>query len=277
MVVPTLIRMVSREHLYSDDDLRQAVMSARSWREVLRRLDLNPGSSAAKRSIRSHVEHLGLDTSHFTGQRRWTEAELIDAVAASRTWVEVQAVLGLSGGSSTSLLKGHAVRLGLAVGHFTGLAQAQTDGFLVPVPDLALLPRSGSMLAAAWFMLCGYEIAWPLEPCPHDLVVHREGTFSRVQVKTTRVWRDGSWQVGVTSSGRTPAPYDPDDLDYFFVIDGEFGYYLIPANVAAGRTGLSLRRYENFRVPSHPEAPSVQPTCAESGDTCNDDVSTATN
>jgi hypothetical protein len=103
---------------YSDEALIAAVAAARSWRGVLRELGLAATSAAAARSVKGHASRLGLDSSHFTGQRRWTEVDLASAVAESTSWSHVARRLGLSGGSTNALLKGHAVRLGLDSSHF---------------------------------------------------------------------------------------------------------------------------------------------------------------
>ncbi len=76
----------------------------------------------------------------------------------------------------------------------------------------------------------------------------------RVQVKTTTHYSKSGWMVAV---GRRPysvgntAPlvsYDPDVIDYFFIIDGDLNLYLIPSRVIAGRIGLLLRAYEEYIV-----------------------------
>jgi hypothetical protein len=112
------------------------------------------------------------------------------------------------------------------------------------------------MMAAAWFSLCGYEVSWPLEPCRYDLLATDGDRMLRIQVKTTRYWADGTWRVGLSTGGRHPDPYDPDDVDYFFVVDGDFEYYLIPVSVIAGRSAIFLAAYENFRL----SQPILQPT-----------------
>jgi hypothetical protein len=206
---------------YDDDDLAAAIKAAHSWRGVLRRLGLQATSSSAIRSVRQHAERLGLDASHFTGQRRWTHAQLSEAVAMSTSWVEVAVALGLSAGTSSTLLKGHAVRLGLDFSHFSH--RSATSRAEVPVmnPDNSNLPRAGGLLAATWFTLCGYEVSWPLEPCRYDLVVCDAQRALRVQVKTTRHHPHGGWVAGLLSGGRQRGTYDPDDIDYFFVINGD--------------------------------------------------------
>jgi hypothetical protein len=237
---------------YTDEQLVAAVETSRSWREVLRRLGLTATSAGAMRSVRGHAERLGLDFTHFTGQRRWTDQQLAEAVATSLTWVQVADRLGLSGGSSTTTLRGHAVRLGLDTSHLRRTPAGPPAGG--PRPQVAHLARAGSLLAAAWFELCGFAVSWPLEPCRYDLLVWRGSRAERVQVKTTTMRTGSSWLVRLSSSSRKDLrTYDPDDIDQFFVIDGDFNYYLVPVRVVGGLTAIQLSAYQEFRVPGGPD------------------------
>jgi hypothetical protein len=236
---------------YSDEALIAAVATARSWRGVLRELGLLATSAAAARSVRRNAARLGLDSSHFTGRRRWTEQALADAVAASTSWSAVAKRLGLSGGSSTSLLKGHALRLGLDASHF-GTAPVAAPVRANVQPDLAHLPRAGSLMAATWLTLCGYEISWPLEPARYDLVASRNGSLIRIQVKTSRRWGAGGWDVSLSTTSGGRRTYDPDDIDAFFVIDGDLEFYLIPVAAVGGRYSITLSRYTPFRLEQLP-------------------------
>jgi hypothetical protein len=221
----------------------------------MRALDLNSTSAGAIRIVRRHAVRLGLDTSHFRGKRRWSDAQLRHAVLESRSWDEVLVALGLSdnSGNVRTHVKGHAVRLGLDFSHL---------GSNVPVvskprgleTDLRHLRDAGTSLAAAWFMLCGYNVLLPIEPATYDLVVSMPGGLSRVQVKTTTHYSKNGWMISV---GRRPysirkdaplIPYDPDVIDYFFIIDGELSIYLIPSRVIAGRVSLLLRTYTRYIV-----------------------------
>ena len=240
---------------YSDDELRLAVAGARSWRGVLRDLGLQATSSQAVRSVRRNSERLGLDHGHFTGQRRWSEEQLREAVGSSRTWGQVAATLGLRGGSSNTALKGHAARLGIDASHISRPA-AVPPGVLPMDADVRRLSRAGEMIAAAWFTLSGHRVSWPQEPCRYDLVVERSGAFERVQVKTTILRRDRSWVVSLTSNSAADPLYDPEEIDYFFIVDGELECYLIPVATVGGLRSLNLSAYQHFRL----SRPTVQPT-----------------
>ena len=39
-------------------------------------------------------------------------------------------------------------------------------------------------------------------------------------------------------------PYDPDVIDYFFIVDGDLDMYLIPSRVIAGRVRSCCDTYE---------------------------------
>jgi PD-(D/E)XK endonuclease len=236
---------------YTDDALVAAVAGARSWRDVLRRLGLTGTSSAAIRSVQRHAGRLGLDSSHFTGQRRWTETDLARAVAGSTSWSQVTIRLGLAGGSTRSLLKGHALRMGLDSSHF-GTADVKAPARAEITPDLSNLPRAGSLMAATWLTLCGFEISWPLEPVRYDLVALRDGSLRRIQVKTCRRWHAGGWMVSLATTSGHLRTYDPDDIDDFFVVDGDLEFYLIPVAAVAGRYAITLSRYQAFRMEQVP-------------------------
>src|SRR5205809_171800 len=99
---------MTSQRSYDDAALAAAVADSRSWRGVLRALGLQATSAGALRSARRHADRMGLDYSHFTGQRRWNDAALVSAVADSRSWSQVARTLGLEGGSSHPVLRGHA-------------------------------------------------------------------------------------------------------------------------------------------------------------------------
>jgi hypothetical protein len=108
-----------------------------------------------------------------------------------------------------------------------------------------------------WFLLCGYNTSLPVEPAIYDLLVAMPGGIKRVQVKTTTFKQnENGWtvQVGRRSysvGNRAPrVPYDPDELDYFFILDGDLTMYLIPSRVIAGRVGILLHNYTEFIVGS---------------------------
>ena len=75
-----------------------------------------------------------------------------------------------------------------------------------------------------------------------------------MQVKTTTTKSTGNGTVTVSrrpySVGNLAPrmPYDPDVIDYFFIVDGDFDMYLIPSRVVAGRVAIQLRTYRKYLV-----------------------------
>lgn len=199
------------------------------------------------RSVRMHADRLGLDYGHFTGQRRWTDQQLIAAIAAARSWTQVADMLGLAGGSSTTTIRGHAARLGLETAHL-GAPRKQQPPVESMRPQAINLARAGSLLAAAWFELCGHAVSWPLEPYRYDLLVWIGPKAERIQIETTTVKQGASWTVWISNSGKQRTTYDPDEIDYFFVIDGDLDYYLIPVTAVGGLTAIRLSAYGSYKV-----------------------------
>lgn len=240
---------------WTDSQLAVAVAVSRSWRGLMRELGLSMTSAGTIQSVKRQVSRLGLDTSHFTGQRRWSDAQLRRAVADAYSWRELVLNLGLApgGGDERTRIKAHAIRLGLDLSRLD-LPQAHAGPESELEPDIRHLRDAGTMVAAMWFMLCGCNSAIPLEPATYDLLVSMPSGIKTVQVKTTtHKGRDG-WQVQV---GRRPyssgnqarlVPYDPDLVDFFFIVDGDLAMYLVPSRVIAGRVVVVLRNYSQYQV-----------------------------
>jgi hypothetical protein len=212
-------------------------------------------SAGSIRVVKRHVATLGLDTSHFTGQRRWSDAALKRAAAQCYSWNELLAAIGIDSrsGDGRIRVRAHARRLGLDLSHLTDQSQ-EKRGQPVPTPTLRNLREAATSLAACWFSLCGYSAAIPVEPTTYDLLISTPEGIRRVQVKTTTYKGKAGWQVVV---GRRPysvgnreplLPYDPDLIDWFFIVDGNLDIYLIPSQVIAGRVAILLRTYSKYVV-----------------------------
>ncbi len=191
---------------------------------------------------------LGIQYPHFRGQRSWTVDQLRDAAESATTWEEVADRLGLAGPNNVGSLRGHAARLGLPVAHLENPEMASV-GFGA-VPAMHNLGRAGALFAATWFTLAGYEVSWPLEPCRYDLAVRRDDEFRRVQVKTTRTREGAGWKVYLSNARGVRRTYSPEEIDDFFIIDGELNAYLMPLAVVGGLQAINLSAYERFRVPT---------------------------
>src|SRR5580700_6966601 len=94
---------------WADSQLISAVAKSRSWRGVMRELGLCVTSAGSIRIVKRRVALLGLDTSHFTGQRRWSDAQLRRALAHAYSWSELLSDLGLNGSADDrTRVKAHA-------------------------------------------------------------------------------------------------------------------------------------------------------------------------
>jgi hypothetical protein len=244
---------------WSDAQLVNAVTKSTNWRGVMRELGLGERatSAGAIRIVRRHASRLGLDTSHFRGKRRWSDAQLKHAISEGRSWNDVLTELGLSAnsGNAQGHIRGHAVRLGLDLSHLrAGHAAGQPAKISLLKPDLKYLRVAGPTMAATWFAVRGCAVSFPAEPALYDLLVDMPEGIRRVQVKTsTSLTKDG-WMVTV---GRHPnadakrghlAAYDPESIDLFFVVDGDFAMYLIPSRALAGRVRVLIRAYTKYVV-----------------------------
>ncbi len=124
------------------------------------------------------------------------------------------------------------------------------------------------MLASCWFVLCGFTTAIPLEPTIYDLLVSMPDAVKRVQVKTTTYNGKSGWQVAVgrrpysTGNRKRLVPYDPELIDYFFIVDGDLAMYLIPSQVIAGRVQILLRSYAGYIVGSAAGLMALRPSAA---------------
>jgi PD-(D/E)XK endonuclease len=240
---------------WSDSQLVSAVAASRSWRGVMRELGLCVTSAGSIQVVKRQVVRLGLDTSHFTGQRRWSDAQLKLAITNAYSWREVFTDLGMLGsGDDRTRVKAHAIRIGLDLSRLDGLDRDET---LRPVfnPNMKHLREAGTAIATMWFLLCGYNTSIPIEPALYDLLVAMPDGIKRVQVKTTTFNKNG-WLVRVgrrsySVGNRGPlVPYDPDLIDLFFILDGDLTMYVIPSRVIAGRVAILLHNYSEYVVGS---------------------------
>ena len=113
---------MGRPRTWTDDDLRAAVPLATSWRDLRNHLGLVGGGSTTDR-LRRRCAELELDVSHLPSRgespRRWTDQQLVEAVAAATSLKGVFDQLGLAvGGSAWQRMQDHVVRLGLDTSHW---------------------------------------------------------------------------------------------------------------------------------------------------------------
>ena len=144
------------------------------------------------------------------------------------------------------------MRLGLDLAHLVGPIASAAEPAEAK-PDLRYLRDAAPSVAASWLSLYGFNVAIPVEPAVYDLLVSTPEGIDRVQVKTTCFSKDG-WTVVV---GRRPysvgnrerrVPYDPELIDWFFILDGNLTIYLVPSRIIAGRVVILLHTYTKYIV-----------------------------
>ena len=147
------------------------------------------------------------------------------------------------------------MRLGLDLAHLKNPIPS-SQGPAEIKPDLRYLRDAATSIAASWFSLCGFNVAVPLEPAVYDLLVSMPEGVKRVQVKTTTCFSKDGWTVVVSrrpysvGNRERRVPYDPELIDWFFIVDGDLAIYLIPSRVIAGRVAILLHTYTNYIVGS---------------------------
>ncbi|MFF0311159.1 group I intron-associated PD-(D/E)XK endonuclease [Streptosporangium sp. NPDC004379] len=239
---------------WTDEELRTAVAQSRSWRGVLRAMGRNESSAGVVRGMQRRAEELRLDTSHFTGQRRWSEKQLRAAIDEAESWADVIKHLGLTdNGENRTAVRRHAARLDLDT---APLSERLPDRPSQGLAQLSNLRRSAEPLAVAWFELRGHSTAIPSNAQPYDFLAEIDGRLRRVQVKSTTYRDPGSrsWMVrvgrrvpGPTKNGPL-MPYTSEEIDMFFIVDGDLDLYLIPVEATRGSIALNLKKYEKYKM-----------------------------
>lgn len=220
---------VAGRRSYSDEQLLRAIRESHSWRGVLRALALTGTSSKAIDLLRRRADYLGADYQHFVRARGRTDSRIAETPASP--------------------------------------SEGSVDSALYGQPSLGRLRRAGPLLAAAWYTLSGHEVSWPLEPSRYDLLVTDDHHIRRVQVKTTTVRERGAWKVYLSTSSGGRRIYAPDEVDEFFIINGELDCYRVPLSAVSGLQAIHLRAYSRYRLHAfQPDGPAdVRPRRAAAG------------
>jgi hypothetical protein len=241
----------------SDEDLRIAVQNSHSWREVMRVLGYATTNGYLGEQLRLRATGLAIDYSHFSHRRHspWSVEALTTAIRNSTNWAGVAVELGVSPlhYQTLSSIKGHAARLGIETRHLANGRQVELPVPFTSNPDVRYLRQSANCVAMAWFARRGYRVSVPAEPVPYDLIVEADGRLYRIQVKTA-IGKDSKSGAPVCRVCRIPRrdgrriAYDPDDVDFFFIIDGEGNKYIIPLAELGGAVSVSLRTVMHRQV-----------------------------
>ena len=116
----------------------------------------------------------------------------------------------------------------------------------------AAAPASAAAFKEYIYLDRGVAIQFPAPPQmsagTHDSVMLKG-------LKTTTYATHEGWVVTVghhpdTHSKRRQRllAYDPDEIDLFFIVDGDMTMYLIPSRAIAGRVRILLRTYQKYIV-----------------------------
>lgn len=108
-----------------------------------------------------------------------------------------------------------------------------------------------------WLAWQGASVALPVGNNRHwDVIAELGDRVLRVQVKTSRCFRLGRWQISVATRGGNQSwngvakLLDPSRFDYLFVHVGDGRRWFIPAGCLSGGRGLVLGgpKYAEFEV-----------------------------
>jgi hypothetical protein len=117
----------------------------------------------------------------------------------------------------------------------------------------------GEAAAINWLTSIGAVVSFPLFHSPdYDLVAQLGRLLLRVQVKTSRYAVDptGHFAIQLATAGGnqswngTVKTFDPDTVDYLFVLVGDGRMWFIPSREVEGRRGIHLGgpKYSEFEV-----------------------------
>lgn len=127
----------------------------------------------------------------------------------------------------------------------------------------------GERSALCWLVERGAKVYLPFGHSPDvDLVANLGDELSRVQVKTTTVYRNRRWVVSLATRGGNQSwsglvkYFDAERCDHLFVLVADGRRWFIPAGDVEARAGLVLGgpKYAAFEVePDRPFCVALEP------------------
>lgn len=113
----------------------------------------------------------------------------------------------------------------------------------------------GVAAAIKYFVISGYTVSIPINDSQdYDLIVDKEGTLYRVQVKTTSYKTpSGAFQVNLKSSGGTKGTIykrvNKDNSDLLFILCSDTSEFLIPLIDITNTSAITLSfDYLKYRI-----------------------------
>ena len=133
----------------------------------------------------------------------------------------------------------------------------------------------GELSALEWLVKAGAHVYIPLGHSPDcDLVADMDGRLVRVQVKTSRFFRLGRWEVALATRGGNRSwngvvkRFTPDRADFLFVHVADGRRWFIPSSDLGGGSGIRLGgpKYAAFEVEPGRPFPAAPPDQTLSSD-----------
>ena len=119
----------------------------------------------------------------------------------------------------------------------------------------------GEGYAVAWLIAQGWTIAVPIGNCSdYDVVADIDGRLARVQVKTTRFFRNERWAVSLSTSGGNQSwtglvkRFSPARCDFLYAHTAGGRRWFIPSRVVEGGREILLGgpKYAPYEVDPGP-------------------------
>ena len=240
------------KRIWSDAQLRRAVIGAQSWDELLATLGLAQDNWDGRTRVKAQAVRLGLNVVHLENRsansRRPAEAKpdlkyLRDAAACiAASWFSLCGF--------TAAIPVEPAVYDLLVSMPDGIKRVQVktttyyskDGWTVVVgrrPNGLALSRFSVIYATPPCVIT------PRSPVQGSRAVQEYLCLTRPCVSKARTLGRRPYSAG---NRERLVPYDPELIDLFFIMDGDLAMYLIPSRVIAGRVAILLRTYTEYIV-----------------------------